>query len=264
MKKNIAFFSVFIILFLGCNTGPNEIKNGLPFIIFKLGDNSKPSDSSGKENVVIRLYENGTYSHFGCNFFAYGNWQWDGFDKIVTLEPTISKDSNITQQFKVERKYENHYVIKNVIMQKGKRLVQQYENAAMGFATSVTKDPFSKEMNTWRIKPAKPESAEEIKQRTLHYLQFLLAYYEFIQTDEINFLAYGWYATPIQMHYGNGVKMSYNNELADWYSCFYSIEDGNQAYILIGTAMRKSKLKDMESIGERNIEYLKQLIAALK
>lgn len=264
MKTKIFYLITFLSLLASCNTKPKDFKKGLPLIIFKIEDNTDVSDSSGNRGLVIRFYENGTYSHFGYNFFAYGNWHWNEEKKTITLNPTTSKDSNFTQQFKIEKKYDNSYSIKKIIVRDGKTLVQRYENKAIGLNTSTGNDPFNKEINVWRIKPAKSESTQEIKTRTLNYLQFLLTYYEFIEENKINILTYGWYATPIQMHYANGARMTYNTELADWYACFYSIDEANEAYKLIGKAMRKSKIKELESKAERNIDYLKQMIEALK
>jgi hypothetical protein len=65
------------------------------------------------------------------------------------------------------------------------------------------------------------------------------------------------------MHYGNGVRIVYNNELADWYSCFCNVEEGNEAYKLISAGMQKSKIKRFESKVERNLQYIKQLVAAI-
>ncbi len=264
MKTTTFYFLAFTILLSACNIYDKGRRKGLPATIFKIEKDINTSDSSGNESLVIRFYENGTYSHFGYNFFAYGKWDWNENKKLVTLNPTTSKDSNYAQQFKIEKKYDGSYAIKKMINQNGKTMMQRYESAAIGTDLSMDKDPFCKEMNTWRIKPIKPESKQEIKLRTLNYLQFLLAYYEFLEESHVNVYTYSWYATPIQMHYGNGARMAYNNELADWYSCFYNVDEANEAYKLIATAVRKSKIEDMPSIVERNKVYIKGLIDALK
>ena len=257
------FLIKLILIFLACNTKPKEVAKGLPLIIFKLSDDVNKPDSSGNEGLVIRFYENGAYSHFGYNFFAFGNWKWDDRKNIITLNPTTSKDNNFTQQYKIEKKLDDSYSIRKLIVRDGKALVQRLENKTIALNTVTSNAPFTREMNTWRIKPMKSESATEIKLRTLNYLNFLLSYYEFVQDNKIDFLTYNWYATPIQMHYGNGVRMAYNNELADWYSCFYSVEEGNEAYKLISAGVQKSKIKSSESRAERNLEFIKELISAI-
>lgn len=73
-----------------------------------------------------------------------------------------------------------------------------------------------------------------------------------------------WYATPIQLHYGNGVRMSYNTELTDWYSCFYNEAEAIEAYKLLGGAMKKSTMVFNDNfIYSRNLAYIKQLIKAI-
>ncbi len=263
MHPKISYLFLSLIFLFACNTKPKEVKKGLPLIIFKLSDAVNKPDSSGNEGLVIRFYENGTYSHFGYNFFAFGNWKWDDRKNTITLNPTTSKDSNLTQQYKIEKKFDDSYSIRKLIVRNGKTLVQRLENKTIALNTVTGNDPFTRDMNVWRIKPIKSESAAEIRLRTLNYLKFLLTYYEFIEANQIDFLTYNWYATPIQMHYGNGVRMAYNNELADWYSCFYSVEEGNEAYKLISAGVQKSKIKSSESRAERNLEFIKQLISAI-
>lgn len=258
--------SLLISFFLvsSCKQSPKEIKKGLPLVIAKIENAFNNFDSSGNEGLVIRLYENGTYSHFAYNFYAYGNWQWSEGKKRITLTPTQSKDSSFVQEFKIEKKELQNYAIKKVIHQDDKTLVERNEHIALGIVDVKGKDPFTKELNAWRIRPQKSETKEEIKKRTLDYLQFLLIYHEFMKENKMNVYVYSWYATPIQMHYGNGVRMAYSDELTDWYSCFYSVEEGNEGYKFLGSALRKSKIKPIESKAERNADYIKQMIEALK
>lgn len=264
MKPIFLLLLINYCLLISCNQSPKELKKGLPLVILKAENAFKNFDSSGNEGLVIRFYENGTYSHFAYNFFAYGNWKWNEEKKKLTLTPTFSKDSLFDQQFKIEKKDVTSYSIKKVINQDGKTLIERNEHAAIGLSSVTAKDPFSKEINTWRIKPKKTETLKEIKTRTLSYLQFLVTYHEFIKENKIDIYVYSWYATPIQMHYGNGVRMAYSDELTDWYACFYAVEEANEAYKLLGGALRKSKLKNIENKAERNADYVRQLIEAIK
>ncbi len=264
MKTYIKILLLATIICFGCNSKYQEVKKGLPAVLFKTDDFFNQFDSSGNDGLALRVYENGTYSQFGYNFFAYGNWVWNEEKKTIKLNPITSKDSNFVQQFKVVRNKDEHFLVKKIIVQQGKSLVERNENAAIGLYVSTGKDPFAKSVNTWRIKPTKAETQQEIKLRTQKYLEFLLVYYEFVQENKLSFFTYGWYATPIRLHYGNGVRMAYENELVDWYSCFYNVDQATEAYKLLGGAMRKSRIKNIPSKVERNIDYVKQLIEGLK
>ena len=141
-------------------------------IIFEISDAVNKSDSIGNEALVIRFYENGIYSHFGYNFFAFGNWKWDERKNTISLNPTTSKNDNFAQQYKIEKQLDESYSIRKLIIRDGKTLVQRRENKTITMDISKGNDPFRKEVNIWRIKPAKSESAAEIKLRTLNYLNF--------------------------------------------------------------------------------------------
>jgi hypothetical protein len=263
MKIVIWVLLVFSVGFSACSLNKNAQEKNVPAVIFKIEVGSDRIDSSGNEALAIRFYENGKYSHFGHNFYAFGNWSWNEEKKRATLKPIINKYEKNDQQYKILYRENNDYIIKKVIEKNGKLLVENSDNQALGFMQLKEPDPFSQEMNTWRVKPQSSESKEAIKRRTLNYLQFLIVYNQFIKENELNFYTYGWFPTPIQMQYANGVRMSYSDELNDWNACFYNIEEATEAYKLLSGNIRNCKIKNMESKAERNIDYLQQLIAAI-
>lgn len=263
-NKYKQIYTAFSIVFLmGCFVG-NQDNNDLPKVLFKTSEIVTNSDSSGNEGLAIRFYKDGTYSHFGFNFYAYGKFSFNKEKSILKLEPTICKDSCQTVYYKIEEESSNNYILKNTEVTNGKVRVLQSNAQAWGTKKIIGTDPFAKELNTWRIKPKQSETAEQIKNRTVQYLKFLQVYHEFVLLNNIDFITTSWYATPLKMHYRNGVKMVYSNELTDWYACFYNVEEGNEGYKLINGAMKNSQIKGKENIAERNADYLKQLIKVIE
>lgn len=264
MKHALAYFLLCTGMLLACNTSSLEVKKGLPGVVFKMGDDFSKEDSSGNEGLAIKFYNNGEYSHYGYNFYAYGKWHWDAYTKMLTLTPTQSKDTNVVQHYKIEKNYDSVYTIQRMVMLDSCIFKKQQTHATIVINKSVSIDPFAREMNTWRIKPTQSESEAAIRERTVNYLKFLLCYYEYINESELDIYAKRWYPTPIQLHYRNGARMAYNTELADWYACFYNTNEADEGYKLIASAMRKSKIAfALSSIAKRNIDYIKQLIKAV-
>lgn len=263
MKIVAPLLLLFVVGCSACNVNKKSPEKNVPAVIFKIEVGEDRIDSNGNEALAIRFYENGTYSHFGYNFFAYGNWSWNVEKKRAILKPRLDKYANAEQQYKILYHQNNDYTIKKVIEKNGKVLVENNDNQAFGFMQLNEPDPFSEQMNTWRIKPQSSESKETIKKRVLNYLQFLVTYNQFIIENKLNFYTYAWFPTPIQMHYANGVRMAYSDELNDWNACFYNITEATEAYKLLSGNIRKCKVKNINSKPERNIDYLKQLILAI-
>lgn len=265
MKKIITHLLLGSLFLLACNTSNKEVKVGLPTVIFKIDEAYIKLDTTGNEGLAIRFYSNGTYSHFAYNFYAYGKWKWNENTRMVSLTPETSKDNNIEQHFKIEVNEDNSYTIRKMV-EVDKYVFKNQSPYKLIVAKNADNDadPFSKSMNSWRIKPAQSESKEAIRMRTLNYLKFLECYYEYLQDNQLNVYTTMWYATPIQLHYGNGVRMSYNTELTDWYSCFYNEAEAIEAYKLLGGAMKKSTMVFNDNfIYSRNLAYIKQLIKAI-
>mgnify|MGYP006175239373 CR=1 FL=1 len=70
-----------------------------------------------------------------------------------------------------------------------------------------------------------------------------------------------WYPQPIKF-YSNKVSMAYENELGDWYTCFFSKEDAVKGYQLISGALMKVKIEGEADV-ERNINCIEQLLTSI-
>lgn len=261
---------IFTCLLLGCwllqacDDAKPEVKSGLPVAIFKIDGRYVKYDTTGDEGLAIRFYSNGTYSHFGYKFYAYGNWRWNENTRMVSLTPANNKDTTAVLHYKIDVDDDGEYSIKKMVKVDDYIYKKRSPCRLITAKNAEEADPFSKDMNTWRIRPEHIETKTEIRQRTLDYLKFLQCYYEFLQDNQLNNYSTMWYATPIQLQYGNGVRMSYVNELDDWYACFFNVEQANDAYKLIAGAMRKATIDFNDKfIYKRNLAYLKQLIKAI-
>lgn len=247
---------------LSCKQEPNQkfVKDWY-FIQSGFNDN----DSSGYENMALSLRDDGTYSHYAVSFYNYGKWEWSEGEKVIRLIPDSGNQLNGTFVFEVtERKGDDEISVKR-IQKKGNVLVKKKKpDTWYGVQNKTKYTPFNPALNTWRIKPKTLESAEQIKARTILYIQFLKEYFHYIIENDLQYLTYGWYPQPFRLHFANTARMSYSTELIDWNKCFYNEEQAVEGYKLFSGSMYYLKLKHRESLAERNLDLLNQLLAVIK
>lgn len=255
MKHLVVLF--ICISIAGCNLNTKFSLNGDWFII-QQGYNDQ--DSSGYENMALSLRSNGTYTHFAANFYNYGNWKWDAQTSRITLTPTSGNPRNGTFVFELIKQEKDQIQIQR-ILKKGNTLVKRkLVDIWFGNKNLVAESPFESKYNQWRIKPTNPETKEQIRERTFQYIQFLKICFQYQVVNKIESLTHGWYPQPFQLHFVNTARMAYSNELIDWNACFYNEEQAVEAYKLISGTMYKLKVHNKETIAERNLDLVVQLM----
>jgi hypothetical protein len=221
-------------------------------------------DSSGLQNLVLHLDEDGTYSHFAANFYNYGTWKFIDSSKGLILKPESGYP--LTEEryvFELEKLVAGRKLELYPMYKEGQQWVRGGQQTVMGCNNKSSAKPFVATNHVWRKKPNAPETPEQLKTRVRQYLSFLKDYFQYCQDNELEAMTYGWFPAPLQMHYNNGVRMAYSTELNDWYNCFYNQQQGIEGYKLIGGAMQKSKLQHHNSRAERNMDMVKQLLQNL-
>ncbi len=251
-------FILFIcISIVGCNPNTKFSLNGDWFIVQE-GYNDQ--DSSGYENMALNLKSDGSYAHFAANFYNYGKWKWDATTSRITLTPESGHPRNGTFVFELVKQEKEEVQVKR-ILQKGEVLVKRKKaDKWFGNKNMVSESPFESKYNQWRVKPTNPETREQIRERTFQYIQFLKICFQYQVDNKIESLTHGWYPQPFQLHFINTARMAYSNELIDWNACFYNEEQAVEAYKLISGTMYKLKVHNKETIAERNLDLVVQLL----
>lgn len=261
MKKQYLLYGWLICLVLSCKITTKDLLHKEWYA----SEWVKNSDSINAESIyVTRFYKEGNYSQFSCKGYMYGKWSWDEAKSEITLQPekgTLSKSKLI---YSVAFRSANEL---EVVIKGEKEPLMLGTGRGFPWKGNVNKssaDPFSPAMNSWRTKPAAKETNEAVKERTKQYLQFLSVYHEHAGDNKFKLLLYGWFPRPIFMHYGNGCRMAYSNELSDWYPCFYDSTQAVASYQLIGGALRKTKIPKDDDKTERNMDIIGNMIKNLK
>ena len=257
------YLAGFMILFLfACK---QENKNGLPEEWYRVeGGFNNINDSAGFENMVLRLYDDGTYSRYAANFYNYGTWQWNKAEEWLTLQP-VSGDPIAENQILQVSKLMNDQLKVQKIKKEGNVILRSKQS--INFLNNNNKstiDPFSRANNIWRIKPTSSETPSQIKDRTVKYLEFLKMFYQHALDNDFQVVTSGWYPAPLQMNFSNGFRMAYNTEVKDWYACFYNEQEGIEAYKMLAATVHKTQVHHIENKAERNIDIIEQILKVIE
>ncbi|MES2776065.1 MAG: hypothetical protein V4722_17950 [Bacteroidota bacterium] len=215
---------------------------------------------------VLKLYKNGKYSQFGnYSNFSFGIWRYDKDKHIFRLHPLQTKQDILDSYYYINEMkpgFMQVSLFRNLPMKPGtEELFFSLEAAATGKSSF---DPYKPEMHTWRQKPRRSETDLQISERVKAYLIFVKTMYQHAIDHKFQSIAMNWYPHPLRMHYGNGVRMAYSDELDDWNSCFYDSVQAVKGYQCISGPFQKVKITPGKSKAERNLDIVEQLLRQMK
>ncbi len=229
--------------------------------------NETPLAHTGGEGPVsiFRFYEGGKYSQFGTDNYSFGVWGYKKADSILYLHPYQGSTEILDSYYYVNKVTEGSMYLtlyRNLPIKPGHEELLLTMKAGPGNADK--NDPYPPELHTWRIKPMHPETDTQIFNRAKSYLLFLRIMYRHAISNEMESMPVNWYPHPLRMHYGNGVRMAYNDELNDWYSCFYDTAQAAKGYFCISNPLRNVTIKSTENKFVRNLDCVEQLLKQMK
>jgi hypothetical protein len=218
----------------------------------------------GEDHMLVRLYPKGIYTRYGANSFSFGKWRINEKGQYIHL---IQEQGNGLQK----DEYLQFNMLQSRLMQANLFYSMSFHNGQQagsiylsGRDNKSKEDPYSIEANTWRLKPTAPESDSAIKRRTVGYLNFLETMYQHALDNEMQTLSNLWYPQPLQMYFGNGVRMAYSNELYSWNECFYDSAQAVKGYQVISGEFYNIHLKAVDNKFERNLDCVQQLLKHLE
>ena len=160
----------------------------------------------------------------------FGKWTLDDAGTLVT----ITYANGTKAQYTIEKIAAKDLVLANKADKKN------VEYRADGkIAKNITDDPFYGANNQWRIKPAKPETDEEIKKRLQQALDFYSKFLDYnIATGAKSVTFSG--IPSLFLWYKGGVAIGPKAKVEqEWVNCFYSREQALKAYDMIDNIIGK-------------------------
>ncbi len=214
----------------------------------------------------LRLYKNGRFAAGALRGFSTGNWKKDTTLKQVYLFPdTTSAESEQTPTLLQISYHSDRYL--NALMARDESDLTNGNLQLLRMRpgkTAPADDPFTADMHKWRLKPEREETMEEIKARTVGYLRFLEKFFGFAAQNHIEEPDTDWFPNVMKLDNPSSVRLTYTNELKDWYACFYNEAQAIEGYKIISGPFTKITLKKMEDLNERNLDVLKQILVQIK
>jgi len=269
MKYNLLLF-VFGIIITGCNTeksNPKTLSKLLPkeakatiLGSWRLSDinetgivkNQDPLLASAKykktvqEGLIFSFYPNGTFTTIsGTGTYEYGKWNFVNNKKAVYIVSNISKD---TLSIKPDTQNEQALLY---VTQKNKNIKKTFSRAAdIEILTDFESDPYHTNNNTWRIKPAKAESPQQIQDRLGNYIKHLAYILKQASDQKLRSVSFEFSQGIIKI-YNGGIGINPTEAVPlTWVNTYYSNEQALMAYKMFEAYLRSSSSYKGASSGE--------------
>jgi len=206
----IFFTCAVLVIFTGCDAGKKKALIGEWYINpyheqFLL--------EAANEHAVLRLYPKGVFTQYGDSGYCTGTWKRNPKGNYLHLTRK-SGTLPMTEEFLKIEMLQSDEMTAGVFFDPSFRIADKQMVIQLKRRTNTSdEDPYAPELQTWRMKPEKPESEMAIRKRVEGYLHFLHSMYKHAvdnKTEIIN----NWYPSPLRMDYGGGVRMAYSNEIA--------------------------------------------------
>jgi len=191
---------------------------------------AKDADPSSGIDMVYRgycIFRDGTMIKDPRGNMVTGKWSID--DKVKPVTIAFLLDNNQKELFQLA--YLSPYEMKLSYAEGDTKKINDL--VAEGIRhNDLNEDPFYISNNLWRLKPAKPETDEQIKDRLKSCIHFFILFYDQkinAHSDAVSFVGlpscFKWY--------GGGIFLQKENELqTKWVNSFYNKEQAMKAYKL--------------------------------
>lgn len=207
----------------------------------------------------LSMYHDGSYTMGGKGKFTTGKWQYNEKLKVLHLSPATKSTELLDAYLQVDTLNERSLearLFRNPSMEEG---TEESFLQCIAVPTERNKDPFSVSANAWRLRPATPQTDDQIKQKVLQYLGTYRQYLAIGNEAKTEMLSVAWLPQPIQMQFSNGARLAYSDELADWNTCFFDSAQSVSAYKVLSGSFSKLTIKKNNNMIQRNMDLLDQL-----
>jgi hypothetical protein len=199
------------------------------------------------------FFEDGTMLQNPHGELHTGTWNYDDALKIIT----IRQAKGATEKYKINAVAADELVLTK--MGEGNAKEQLYTGEAIAHIDKNT-DPFYPANNNWRIKPSKPETDAEIKQRAKDCLKFYLLYYNDNRVRDSSVISFIGFPTCF-IWYGGGISIFTAAKLPSaWINCFYNRQQALKAHAMMEDLVtKKYKWSKGQNWVVMNAKVLKQM-----
>ncbi len=178
-----------------------------------------------KQGMILSFFKDDTYTEIrGPGFYKTGKWRYSSKEKLLYLS-----DSATTTAIKVESEIVNKKATISLLsdaIQKRLKFTRDAETLK-----SFDEDPFYFKNNEWRIKPAQPETYNQIVKRLGNYFRHLLYILKSAKERKQPVVSFEFSQGPVRIYNGGIGIIPYNLVSRNWTNTFYNDDNAQEAYL---------------------------------
>lgn len=200
-----------------------------------------------QEGLIFSFFEDGTFTNMnGLGEYDFGKWNFVNGKKTVFLKSNKYKDT-----FKIKADHLNEKELL-VMEQRSKQKMTFSRSGNAGEKLEL--DAFYPNNNTWRIKPIKPETDAQIKERFANYISHLAFILKTASDQKRPAVSFEFSEGIIQI-YSGGIGIKSKEDVPEtWINSYYSPKQAWQAYDMFEAYLKTSKGYKGASTGEWYID----------
>lgn len=274
MKKDpqifilIAFFAIMVV---GCRSNQDKISQRWVFTSLQT-PSSKALAKAFDESVLnevhmmldkkvqgnrLVLEKDGKCFGVLMNCYVTGRWTWSNvgpmvltqidFPKKINLKWQVHKQANkqvefmvradkLMELYQLDASKEDSIKTADWVVQENGEWTITAESEKTDF-DSENADPWSPEMNRWRLKPQSAESKQQLQDRVRNHLQFLISFFKFISQEKERFwVSQDWFSSIVVTGNSGTALRAEGRIPKEWYQCFYDSTQALRGYYMLRTA----------------------------
>lgn len=246
------YYSLCLLLILfACNTGE---KHNFSSHSYHIVSTENPSGPEWRKDAILTFYPHEKYTLIGP-----GGVYSEG--KMGDLYLLYLPDSTTLELKKEPAKDGSPKLVQ--LHSENPMEILISENSTLRYGS---RDLCSPERNWWRIKPEQKESHQQIEQRTVAHLDYMIDYFEIIEDSRVRTFNTKYLNIPFLL-YRNSMKLPQISRMPEsWKNLYYDDEDAGYAYTLLQDALHRigEYPKDPENSTKGFAEAMKIMIANIE
>jgi hypothetical protein len=191
-------------------------------------DNEAALREEVSSGAMLNLFKDSTYSFIsGKGEYDFGKWKFEEEGNHLVFLSTKGAANVVIVSTSVGPKKVTELELTDE--KKGKSLKYSKEGEPL---ENPGDDPFHTVNNTWRLKPAAPESKEKLKERLANYFKHFALIFKAAKERKNEVIYFGLSQGPIKVYNGGIGIRPFNSVPAAWKNIFYNEEDAMAAYAI--------------------------------
>lgn len=244
------------------------------------GDDIKENMEKFFRGNELMLRKDNSYDIVAFKKYMHGAWKYDEPNNRLVLadetgqtQPVVFYVDSIGTQW-LELKTDGENI---------RKLIPAYDFGSVGYSyllknSSFTlflsrdkdvywqekNDPYSKVNNFWRIKPASPETKQQILDRVNNHLHFWKLIVQDAIDNDRGVISFHWFESPLVIASNGSALRNYDDVKDAWETNFYDSTQAREGYALLENCFKKGvKAGETDSHFQNDIIIIDQLIANL-